>query len=111
MARIHKTIEKKNLNDPDNHDDVGTHVEPDILECEVKWGVENISQNKASSGNAIPAELFRNLKDDAALNMSASLGNSSVATGLDKVSFHSSLRYTDDTTLMAESEEEPMSLL
>ena len=49
---------KKDLKDPDNHDDVITHLEPDILECEVKWALENITTNKASGGDGIPVELF-----------------------------------------------------
>ena len=66
MARIHRgTIQKKNLNDPDNHNDVITHLESEILECEVKWTLESISMNKASGGDGIPVELFRILKDDA----------------------------------------------
>ena len=56
---------KKDLHDPDNHDDVITHLEPDILECEVKWALESITTNKASRGNGIPVELFQILKDDA----------------------------------------------
>ena len=56
---------KKDLHDPDNHDDVITNVEPDILECEVKWALESITMNKASGGDGIPAELFQILKDDA----------------------------------------------
>ena len=55
---------KKDLLDPDNHDDVITHLEPDILECEVKWALENITTNKASGGDGIPVELFQILKDD-----------------------------------------------
>ena len=58
-------IYKNNLNDPDNHDDVITHLEPDILECEVKWALESITMNKASGGDGILAELFQILKDDA----------------------------------------------
>ena len=65
MARIHKTIEKKGLHDPDNHSDVITHLEPDILECEVKWALESITTNKVSGGDGIPVELFQILKDDA----------------------------------------------
>ena len=49
---------KKNLHDPDNHDDVITHLEPDILECEVKWALGSITTNKASGGDGIPVELF-----------------------------------------------------
>ena len=56
---------KKDLCDPDNHDGVITHLEPDILECEVKWALESITMNKASGGDGIPAELFQILKDDA----------------------------------------------
>ena len=56
---------KKGLNDPDNHDGVVTHLEPDILECEVKWALGSITTNKASGGGGIPAELFQILKDDA----------------------------------------------
>ena len=84
---------EKDLHDPDNHDDVTTHLEPDILECEVKWALESITANKASGGDGIPVELFQILKNDAvesvALNMPANLENSAVATGLEKVSFHS----------------------
>ena len=56
---------KKDLHDPDDHDDVITHLEPDILECEVKWALGSITMNKASGGDRIPAELFQILKDDA----------------------------------------------
>ena len=56
---------KKNLHDPDNHDDVITHLEPDILECKVKWALGNVTTNKASEGDGIPVELFQILKDDA----------------------------------------------
>ena len=49
---------KKDLHDPDNHDDVITHLEPDILECEVKWALGSITMDKASGGGGIPAELF-----------------------------------------------------
>ena len=71
-----------------------THLEPDILECEVKWALESITMNKASGGDGIPVELFQILKDkrsceSAALNMPANLENSAVATGLETVSFHS----------------------
>ena len=58
-------IYKKDLNGPDNHDGVITHLEPDILEFEVKWALENITMNKASGGDVIPVELFQILKDDA----------------------------------------------
>ena len=56
---------KKDLNDPDNHDGVITHLEPDILDCKVKWALGSIITNKASGGNGIPVELFQILKDDA----------------------------------------------
>ena len=56
---------KKDLHDPDNHDGVITHLEPDILECQVKWALESITKNKASRGDGIPVELFQTLKDDA----------------------------------------------
>ena len=56
---------KKGLNYPDNHNDVVTHLEPDILECELEWVLESITKNKASGGNGIPAELLKILKDDA----------------------------------------------
>ena len=55
---------KKDLNDPDNHDGVATHLEPDILECKVKWALGSITANKASEGDGIPDELFQILKDD-----------------------------------------------
>ena len=58
-------LHKKDLQDPDNHDGVITHLEPVILECEVKWALENITKNKASGGDGIPVELFKILKDDA----------------------------------------------
>ena len=56
---------KKDLYDPDNHNGVITHLEPDILECEVMWALGNITMNKASGGDGIPVELFQILKDDA----------------------------------------------
>ena len=56
---------KKDLHDPDNHDGVITHLEPDNLECEVKWALESIIMNKPSGGDGIPVELFQILKDDA----------------------------------------------
>ena len=65
-----------------------THLEPDILKCEVKWALESITTNKASGGDRIPVDLFQILKDDVALSMPANLENSAVVTGLEKVSFH-----------------------
>ena len=58
MARIHRRTVKKDLHDPDNHDAVITHLEPDVLECEAKWALENITTNKASRGDGIPVELL-----------------------------------------------------
>ena len=60
-----KNCTKKDLHDPGNHDGVITHLEPDILECEVKWALESITMNKTSGDDVIPAELFQILKDDA----------------------------------------------
>ena len=81
---------EKDLRDPNNHDGVITHLEPDILECEVKWALGSITTNKASGGDGIPVELFQILKDDAVKVLPANLENLAVATGLEKVSFHSS---------------------
>ena len=78
-----------------HHDHYGviTHLEPDILECEVKWALGSITMNKASGSDRIPVELFQILKDDAVKvlhsNLPTTLENSAVATGLKKVSFHS----------------------
>ena len=132
MARIHK-LYKKDLHNPDNHDGVITHLETDILECEVKWALGSITANKDSGGDRIPVQLFHILKDGAvkvlhsicqqiwktqqwpqdwkssvfilipkkdnakecsnysttALIMPTNLENSAVATGLEKVRFHS----------------------
>ena len=65
MARIHRRLDKKDLHDPDNHDGVLTHLEPDILDCEVKWALGDITTNKASGGGGIPVELFQILKDES----------------------------------------------
>ena len=62
---IQKKYTKKDLHDSDNHDGVITHLEPDILECEVKWALGSISMNNARGGDGIPVELFQILKDDA----------------------------------------------
>ena len=64
MARIHRTVQK-DFHDPNNHDGVITHLEPDILEYEVKWALGSITTNKAGGGDGIPIELFQILKDDA----------------------------------------------
>ena len=85
--------EAKDVHDPNNHEGVTTHLQPDILEFEVKLSSGSITMNKASGGDGIPVELFQILKDDAiesaALNMPADLENSAGATGLEKVSFNS----------------------
>ena len=65
MATIHRRTVQKNLHDPGNHDGVITHLEPDILECEVKWALGSITINKAIAGDGITAELVQILKDDA----------------------------------------------
>ena len=65
MWQEYTELYKKDLYDPDNHNDVITHLESDILECELKWALESITSNKASGGDGIPAELFQILKDDA----------------------------------------------
>ena len=94
VAKIHIKIQKKkSLHDLDNHDGVVTHLEPDILEFEVKWALGNITMKKTSEGDGIPAELFQILKDDAVKVLHSICQqiwkNSAVATGLEKVSFHS----------------------
>ena len=83
---------KKDLYDPDNHNGVITHLEPDILECEVKWALGRITMNKASRGDGTPVELFQILKDDAVKvlhSICQQIWKTAVATGLEKVSFHS----------------------
>ena len=65
MTRIHRRTVQKDLHGLDNHDGVITHMEPDILECEVKWALESITTNKTSGGDGIPIELFQILEDDA----------------------------------------------
>ena len=83
---------KKDLHDPDNHSGVITHLEPDILECEVKWALQSITMNKASGRDGIPIELFQILKDNTVKvlhSMPTNLENSAVVTGLENVSFHS----------------------
>ena len=83
---------KKELHDPDNHNCMITHLEPDILECEVKWALESITTNKASGDDRIPLELFQILKDDAVKvlhSICQQIWKTAVVTGLEKVSFHS----------------------
>ena len=65
MARKHRRTVQKDLHSQDNHDGMITHLEPDILECEVKWALESITKNKANGGDGIPVELFQIVKDDA----------------------------------------------
>ena len=65
MARIHRRLYKKGLHDPGNHNGVITHLEPDILKCEVKWALGSITRKKTSGGESIPVELFQILKDDS----------------------------------------------
>ena len=65
MAGIHTRTIQKDLHDPDNYDSLMTHLEPDILECEVKWALESITMNKDSGCDGIPVELFQILKDDS----------------------------------------------
>ena len=76
---------KKDLHDPDNHDGVITHLEPDNLECEVKWALESITMNKASGGDGIPVELFQILKDQYARKS----GKLSTGQGKGQFSFQS----------------------
>ena len=65
MARTHRRGIQKDIHDPDNHDGVLTHLEPEILECEVKWALGSVTMKKTSGGDGIPVELFQILKDDA----------------------------------------------
>ena len=86
---------KNDLNDPDNHDGVITHLEPDILECEVKRALGSITTNKTSRDDEIPVELFQILKEDAVKALHSicqPIWNTAVATGLEKVGFHSNLK-------------------
>ena len=85
---------KKDIHDPDNHDGVITHLEPDMLECEVKWALGSITTIKASrsGGDGIPAELFQILKDDAMKvlhSICQQIWKTQQATGLEKGCFHS----------------------
>ena len=90
----------KSLNDPDNSNGIITHLELDILDCEVKWALGSITKSKASGDDGIPAHLFQILKDDAVKvlhtihqkSQFSNLEKSAVAKGLDKVSFHSNLK-------------------
>ena len=83
---------KKDLHDPDNHDEVITHLKPDILAHEVKWALGSITMNKNSGGDGIPVELFQILKDDTVKvlhSLCQQIWKTTVATGLEKFSFHS----------------------
>ena len=83
---------KKDLHDQDNHDGVITDLEPDILECEVKWALESITKNKASGGDGIPVELFQILKGDTVKvlhSIRQQIWKTTVATELENVSFNS----------------------
>ena len=83
---------ENDLNDPDNHNGVISYLEPDILECEVKWALESITMNKASGSDGIPVELFQILKDGAVKvlhSICQQIWDSAVATGLEKLRFHS----------------------
>ena len=87
-------LDKKVLHDPDSHDDVITNLEPDILECEVKWALESITTNIASGGDGIPAELFQILKDDAvkvlhSIYQQICKTQQQPRTGKDQISFQS----------------------
>ena len=84
---------KKDFHNPDNHNDLTTHLDPNIMQCEVKWALGSITMKKASGGDGIPVELFQILKDDAVKVLHSICQqiwkNSAVATGPEKVSFHS----------------------
>ena len=86
-------LHKKDLHNPNNHNGVITHLEPDILECDLKWALGSITTNKASGGDGIPVELFQILKDDAVKVLHSICQKyekkSAVATGQEKFSFHS----------------------
>ena len=87
----YKELGKKDLHDPDNNNSVIIHLEPDILECEVKWALGSIVMNKACEGDGIPAEVFQILKDDAVKvlhSICQQIWKAAVATGLEKDSFH-----------------------
>ena len=86
---------KKDLHDPDNHHGVITHLEPDKLECKVRWTLGSTTTNKASGGDGIPVELFQILKADAVKvlhSICQQIWEIAVTTGLGKVSFHSNLK-------------------
>ena len=85
MAKCTEEVYKNDLHNPDDHDGVITHLEPDILECEVKWALASITMNKGSGGDEIPVELFLILKDGVVklcTQYISKLENSAVVTGL-----------------------------
>ena len=94
VARIHRRTVQKDLQNPDNYNGVITQLEPDILECVVKWALRSIFTNKASGGDGFPVQLLQILKDDAVkvlyLTCQYIWRTPSMATGLEKISFHSS---------------------
>ena len=97
MARIHRRTTQNDLHDPDNHDGVITCLEPEILECKVKWALGSITINKASGGDGIPVELFQISKDDAVKvlhSIASKFGklSSGQRTGKDQFSFQSQRR-------------------
>ena len=92
MARIHRRTIQKDLHNPDNDDGVITHLEPDILECNVKWALGSIIMKRASEDDGIPAELFQILKDDAVKvlhSICQQIWKTQQWLRLEKVSFHS----------------------
>ena len=92
MTRIHRNTVQEGLNDPDNHNGVITHLQPEILEGEVKWALGSMATNKASQGGGIPDELFQMLKMmllKCCTQCASKFGNSAVTISLEKVSFHS----------------------
>ena len=92
MAGIHRRTIQKDLHDPDNHNGVITDLEPDILECEVKWALESITTNKARNSSWAISNPERWCCESAALNMPANLENSALATGLENISFPSNTK-------------------
>ena len=91
--KYREELYKKDIHDPDNHDGVITPLEPDILECDVKWALGSITTNKASGGHGIPVELFQILKDDAVKVLHSKL-SSGHKTGKDQFSFQSQRKAT-----------------
>ena len=92
---------KRGLNDLVNQDSEVNPLEPDILECEVKWDLGNVTTNKINGSDGIPAELFQILKDDAVKMLQGA--HSAVGTGLEKVSFHFNLKDERSCSVMSDS--------